>query len=229
MPKASAAKQGGRERNLERAHIVDEALRLLDEVGYHGLTLRRLAERLHVQAAALYWHVTNKQDLLDAMAAAIILGEFGQQLAGWGQGWRNVLTMVARTHRQALMRHRDGAQVIAHANLRQNSMFDGMEALLRLLKDEGFSDELALMSFFTVIRFTLGCAFEEQADPQAKAPQKAAEEHLKHLQAAGDRYAVAAGTLKSLMQKRARNPDFMFESGLELVIAGIGTKLALSK
>jgi TetR/AcrR family tetracycline transcriptional repressor len=225
MDKTSATKEGGRERNLERSQIVDEALKLLDEVGYSGLTLRKLAERLHVQAAALYWHVKNKQDLIDAMASSIILGAFEHQTEGWDKGWRTVLTIVARTNRKALMSHRDGAQIMAHANMRQTNMLDGMEALLKLLKDEGFSDELAIASFFTIVRFTLGCVFEEQADPRASAPQQAIDEHLKGMQEMSDRYPVVSATFKNLVAGRAHNPDFMFEHGLALVLDGIAHQL----
>ena len=53
---------------LDREHVVRVALRLLDEAGLDGLTLRRLAAELDVKAPALYWHFANKQDLLDHMA-----------------------------------------------------------------------------------------------------------------------------------------------------------------
>src|SRR5260370_28603336 len=51
--------------------IVQAALTLLDEVGLEGLTMRRLATALKIQAPSLYWHFPNKQALLDGMADAI--------------------------------------------------------------------------------------------------------------------------------------------------------------
>ena len=50
---------------LSRDTVVRAALELLDEVGLADLTLRGVAERLGVQAPALYWHVRNRQDLID--------------------------------------------------------------------------------------------------------------------------------------------------------------------
>lgn len=47
------------------------ALELLDETGLDGLTMRKVASALNVQAPALYWHVKNKQELLDVMARAV--------------------------------------------------------------------------------------------------------------------------------------------------------------
>lgn len=53
---------------LDKKLVVDTALRLLNEVGLDGLTLRAIAKELNVQAPALYWHFKNKQALLDEMA-----------------------------------------------------------------------------------------------------------------------------------------------------------------
>src|SRR5262245_34029368 len=51
-------------RTLDQAQVVRAALALLDEVGLDELTMRRLAERLGVKAAALYRHVRGKDELL---------------------------------------------------------------------------------------------------------------------------------------------------------------------
>jgi hypothetical protein len=40
---------------LEQGLVVRTALRLLDEVGFEGLTLCKIATELNVQAPALYW------------------------------------------------------------------------------------------------------------------------------------------------------------------------------
>ena len=58
-------------RPLDRASVLDEAFLLLREQGLAGLSMRKLAERLSVQAPALYWHFTDKGELLGLMAAAI--------------------------------------------------------------------------------------------------------------------------------------------------------------
>ena len=48
--------------------MVGIAIRLADEEGLEALTIRRLAKELHVTPTALYWHFTDKQALLDALA-----------------------------------------------------------------------------------------------------------------------------------------------------------------
>lgn len=53
--------------SLSRAAVVDAARELLMQDGLGGLSLRRLASRLDVTAAALYAYVDNKRDLLEAV------------------------------------------------------------------------------------------------------------------------------------------------------------------
>jgi TetR/AcrR family tetracycline transcriptional repressor len=51
--------------------VIQAAIAVLDEDGLEGLTTRRLAARLGIQSAALYWYVRDKDELLDLVADAI--------------------------------------------------------------------------------------------------------------------------------------------------------------
>src|SRR5580693_877084 len=99
---------------LTKASIVQAALDLLDETGMDGLTVRALASRLGVQAPALYWHVRNKQALLDEMATQIWrrIGDVMAVLPG-DLPWREVLATYAMTVRSELLGHRDGAKAFS--------------------------------------------------------------------------------------------------------------------
>ncbi|MGO1414103.1 MAG: TetR family transcriptional regulator [Microbacterium gubbeenense] len=85
--------------------IVDAALTLLDEYGLPDLSMRKLATHLGVQPSALYWHVANKQTLLAAVADRIVAGS-GPAAAP------APVTETAWALRAALLRHRDGAEVV---------------------------------------------------------------------------------------------------------------------
>jgi AcrR family transcriptional regulator len=52
--------------------VLAGALDLLDTDGLEGLTMRKLAAHLGVQAGALYWHFQSKRALLDAVADALL-------------------------------------------------------------------------------------------------------------------------------------------------------------
>ena len=57
---------------IQREHIIQTALDLLDQEGLEGLTLRKLAQALNIQAPSLYWHFNAKQALIDGMADALV-------------------------------------------------------------------------------------------------------------------------------------------------------------
>src|SRR5947209_3552131 len=101
---------------LERRAVVRAALRLLDEVGLDGLSLRRLAAEVGVRAPALYWYFKNKQELLDEMAEAMLAGQAWPASPAPGQEWSDWLAERARAHRRAMLAHRDGARL--HAGTR---------------------------------------------------------------------------------------------------------------
>jgi AcrR family transcriptional regulator len=58
-------------RPLTRARVLAEAVALADEEGLDAVTMRRLGQRLGVEAMSLYNHVANKVDLLDGMADVV--------------------------------------------------------------------------------------------------------------------------------------------------------------
>ncbi len=61
-----------REDALSRERIVDAAVELLDVAGESGLTFRALSAQLKTGPGAIYWHVANKSELLDAATDAVL-------------------------------------------------------------------------------------------------------------------------------------------------------------
>jgi len=66
-----------REDSLSRERIVEAAIALLDGAGEDGLTFRALSEHLATGAGAIYWHVSNKSDLLIAACDAVVAEAVG--------------------------------------------------------------------------------------------------------------------------------------------------------
>jgi TetR/AcrR family transcriptional regulator, tetracycline repressor protein len=57
---------------LTREAVIRTALDMLDAVGIDGLSMRALADRLDVKAASLYWHLRDKDQLLELVAEAVL-------------------------------------------------------------------------------------------------------------------------------------------------------------
>ena len=145
------------------------ALDLLDEAGMDGLTVRALAARLGVQAPALYWHVRNKQALLDEMATLICAGR--RLMAGLPAStpWRELMSVYAATIRAELLGHRDGAKAFSGTTLTDPEVVRRQEVTLGTLTSQGFTLPDAVRGLLLINNFTIGFCVEEQAVHQVTA------------------------------------------------------------
>jgi TetR/AcrR family transcriptional regulator, tetracycline repressor protein len=144
--------------------IARTALRLLNDVGLDGLTMRLLAKELGVQAPTLYWHVKNKQELLDLMAD-LMSAEVGDGLEAPGRGtsWQDWAAELTRRMRRTMLRYRDGARVTAGAYSRSPAVPRTIELTLRTFQDAGFPVAAAARAFPVLLHYTVGFTIEEQA------------------------------------------------------------------
>lgn len=88
---------------LSRDQIVKVAIELLDAEGPAGLSMRKLGTRLGAGATSLYWHVTNKDELLE-LAVDEVMGEAYVPEAG-DTSWRTGLSVWANGMHAMLLRH----------------------------------------------------------------------------------------------------------------------------
>ncbi|WP_406093450.1 TetR/AcrR family transcriptional regulator C-terminal domain-containing protein [Kitasatospora purpeofusca] len=205
---------------LDRAQVVDAALRLLDETGLEGLTLRRIATELDVKAPALYWHFANKQALLDEMATEMLRRMYAGPVAVPG-GWQEAITATCRTLRTALLGYRDGAKVFSGTRLTDYGHAEGQEALLAAFRRSGFELADAVLAFTTAYAFTTGFVIEEQA--VHPVPGERAPDYDPDLRAA----AIDPGHPLAAAASRELFGDFerRFERGLAIVVAGVEVSL----
>jgi TetR/AcrR family tetracycline transcriptional repressor len=213
---------GRRAPHLERDKVVTAALSLLNEVGFEGMTLRKLGDKLGVKAAALYWHFENKQDLIDQVAAAIVDEEMRRTTLPADADWRAVLTVLAHATRDAFMRYRDGALVIASADLSKGGTLRGREAVTERLLELNMPASLITYSFFAVGRYTLGCVLEEQADPHSTS-ERAAMRH--EVSAINEAYPAVARTITTLRNEgTVLDSATLFNEGFNLILDGIAVR-----
>jgi AcrR family transcriptional regulator len=91
-----------RDKTLSRDEIVNAAVQLADSEGAGAVNMRRIAKDLGVGAMSLYWHVTDKDQLLDLMLDAVEGTNASAEVSG---DWREDLERIARQKRHALLRH----------------------------------------------------------------------------------------------------------------------------
>ncbi|WP_435200508.1 TetR/AcrR family transcriptional regulator [Janibacter sp. GS2] len=95
---------------LSRDAIRDAALHLIDEEGLAGFSMRRLAGHLGVQAASLYSHFTNRDEVFDAVANLLTRPV---DTTGFDRGWATGLLIWGRSYRAALRAHPNAASIVA--------------------------------------------------------------------------------------------------------------------
>jgi AcrR family transcriptional regulator len=88
---------------LSRDQIVKAAIELLDAEGPAGLSMRKLGTRLGAGATSMYWHVANKDELLE-LAVDEVMGEAYVPEAG-DTSWRVGLSVWAHGMHAMLLRH----------------------------------------------------------------------------------------------------------------------------
>jgi TetR/AcrR family tetracycline transcriptional repressor len=200
---------------LHKQQIIAEAIKLLDQEGIEGVTLRPLADRLGVQAPALYWHVKNKSNLLDEMAEAILREQFAEiSPRAVEEPWQDWLAAMARRLREAMLAHREGARVVAGARLYPAVTLARLtEACLHSLCSAGMELRRAWTITNTVIQFTFGHVIEEQAAPSLEEMRRYG------LDALTDAYPLLAAATETIATT-PHSGEGGFDEGLRLILLG---------
>lgn len=100
---------GNQLKKIDKSIIVQAALELLDEEGIRQLTMRKVADRLNIKGASLYWHFQNKNELL-ALIAEEICKQI--QLPDEDRPWEEQLLDLSDQLRKTYLSVRDSAHVM---------------------------------------------------------------------------------------------------------------------
>jgi TetR/AcrR family tetracycline transcriptional repressor len=134
---------------------------LLDREGLDGVNMRAVADRLGVQASALYWHLGDKSELLALMAGRLYEAAF--EAAPQSDGWRSWLNGFGRAFRKTLLSHRDSARLCAIAKPIDGRVELIAEMTAKPLCSLGLDQRTALCYQSSVISLTLGWVIYEQS------------------------------------------------------------------
>jgi AcrR family transcriptional regulator len=149
-------------KGITREKVVAAALELLDDKGIDGVTVRALAERLEVRAPALYWHLRNKQELLDEMGTTV-LRRIADALPVPGSDWRENLATYAHVLRNEYLRHRDGARTFSGTRVSDPEVVVRIkEPLYQGWTKAGLTLKEADDALDVVVAFVVGFVIEEQ-------------------------------------------------------------------
>ncbi|MEI2296648.1 TetR/AcrR family transcriptional regulator [Ensifer sp. MJa1] len=161
--------------SLER--IVATAVELLDAEGLGGLKMRRLADRLGAGAMSLYWHVDNKEEVLD-LALDTVLEYRRSPDVGEPEDWRGQVIHLLLDWRAAMLRHPWSAALLPRRALGPN-MLVRLELLGRALSSAGVADADLNGAIWSLWNHVIGATitrakFDLTDDDQAAAQMRLA-------------------------------------------------------
>jgi len=121
---------------MNRITLAATALELIQEDGLDALTMRTLADRCGVKAASLYWHVRDREELLELVADALLARV---STPASGMGWREAALAVCTATATQVAAQRDGDRILhevpgavrrsaVHARLAKDVASRGLDA-----------------------------------------------------------------------------------------------------
>src|SRR5215207_8392203 len=106
---STAERSAERRAPLTRDRVLETAVDLADTAGIDALTIRRLAERLGVEPMSIYYHVPNKEAILDGIVD-LVFQEIEQAVGGFAvaetdDAWKTTLRTRILAARRVMLRH----------------------------------------------------------------------------------------------------------------------------
>ncbi len=210
---------------LDRKRVVEAALEVLDEIGLDGLTMRRLADRLGVKAASLYWHVGNKEELLGLIADEIGSGVREPEP---GLAWRERLEALAWENRRVLLSHRDAVRILAGTAPTGSNRLRLSEITLRALLEAGLAHQEVAYASLLLTDYATGFVSEEVMLANAAEKQGVSlEEALAEVRGQFEFLSPKEYPSMVMLAGQLTNADAdeRFRFGLEVLLDGLEKRL----
>jgi AcrR family transcriptional regulator len=225
-PPWEAAPRGGRpvRAPLSREAIVDAAFRVVDRDGAEALSMRRVAQELGTGAASLYWHVDNKDALINLMIDRVA-GEVGlpePDPSRWQEQLREWLLEV----REVFERH-PGIAVLTLGRIPVGpNVLSWAEWTLALLRGAGIPDRIAAFAGDLLGLYLGATGYEATLPaPSAGGEPVSAEESTAMVRGyfaslPPDQFPNVLATLDELF---SGGPEERFELGLDVILRGLAS------
>jgi TetR/AcrR family tetracycline transcriptional repressor len=218
----TSAKPDAERAKLTKSAVVDRALQLADATGLEALTIRKLATDLGVTPMALYWHFRSKEELLDGLTERL-WSEFDVTVdaaAPWPAQLRRLLESLVKV----LRAHPAAALVLQQHERQSEPALRAMEITLEVLRSAGFdllhASAIAKSALWTGIML----AISEPGAELLPGADRVEVQRVKQVQLATLPLAGYPRLVECALPMTAYDdPEFHYEFGISLFIAGVET------
>ncbi|MGW5386437.1 TetR/AcrR family transcriptional regulator C-terminal domain-containing protein [Nocardia sp. NPDC003963] len=210
---------------LDREQIVRAAVSILDKEGLDALSMRRLGAELGAGATSVYWHVANKNELLE-LALDQIWGLVDDAGLDRAAGLRELLSTFAYNFRGALLAHPWAATLIGQIPAVGPQAFRLTERLRTAFADAGFRGLDVYLASGTVTSFVLGQVVPLIAMEKAHGGPVDREQVMRILDELSTDYPQMRADYRTLMpQDSAVGNAIGFDFGLLCLLDGLEARL----
>ena len=206
---------------LTKERILRGAVALADEGGLDSISMRKIADELDVVPMALYRHVANKDEVLDAMVDEVV-AEIDP--LDTDAEWKTAVRRRILSARRMLLRHPWAARVIETRTDPTPAVITYIDEMIGLFLAGGFSIELTHHALHAMGSRILGFSQElfddtPDVDPDVEAAMyEAMAEAYPNI---GRMIAIVTHDDSSRVGDRGCDDQFEFEFALDLLLDGL--------
>ncbi len=198
------------------------AVEVADAGGLGALTIRSLAQELGAKPMSVYYHVANKDEILDGIVDYV----FSQiELPSTDGNWRTEMRRRAASARSVLRRHRWAIGLLESRVTPGPATLRHHDAVIATLRAAGFSQAMTAHAYALIDSYTYGFALQEAALP-FEGPETVAdiaEPIMEHFSAGDYPHLVEMATDYYLRPGYDFGDEFDF--GLDLILDGLAKSL----
>jgi AcrR family transcriptional regulator len=207
---------------LNRERVLRAAVKVADREGIESLSMRRLGQRLGVEAMSLYNHVPNKEDVLDGMVDMVI-GEV--DLSPDGDDWKTAVRNRILSARRVMLRHPWASGVVASRRQPSALMLKYIDSMGGIMRAGGFSVDLMHHAFHALGSRVLG--FTQELFDDSGELEQTPEIQALMLKQMSLEYPNIAAVMEQVVHDEASvvgsgcDDQLEFEFALDLVLDGL--------
>jgi AcrR family transcriptional regulator len=225
-----------RDNVLNRDKIVGAAIALADGEGAAAVNMRRIAKDLGVGAMSLYWHVVDKEQLLDLMLD-VVEGE--SRVADLSGDWRVDFRNIASERRRVLLTHPWAADFMSNRKQLGPNALLRVEQSLSVLDGVDLDARTALKILMTMDGYVTGTVLNELREIRVEETQardglsdaeisEGFEDWMGRLDDSGQFKRVLRIFREGIDPDAAETRDERFEFGLDCVLDGVAARLGVT-
>jgi AcrR family transcriptional regulator len=217
--KAGRPKMG--KSNLTKQAIVQAAFDIVHEKGIDSLSMRQLASKLGVDAMAVYYHLKNKNAVLDELVNKAIdfsdFQPFGETKRST-ENWKIAVKNFARFYLELFRAHKDlMLYLIINPSSGKESIQTGNEILFSILQDSKLSSSNIIRITDVIVDYLNGYGLAESTGRIPNNDERILQ-YQKWLETPeSDNYPVT----KNIVQSAEGNIATDFNLGLDYILDGI--------